>query len=542
MSRKTSNRKILNKIMKKVVSFTENRYRKITDSYSKSEIYKQCLPHLNSYGRVKMKHTNSKLLWQTIAKAKIPPSTVINKPVNYVQSFSGFTCEIRIGNSWSRVAPQSLVIRLSISFPPSDLTTDATNSIVFDVLSNIFIAYWIQGIRLVSVFGSSNPEYDGLYIQLLTCSAASSQYYENTIVTINNASCVYLADNRNERLFEVMSTSSADDCFVPATVREEIDLLISNETSHIQTFATTTIESKFYGMNQKLDKTGGTLTGNIEVKHNGNGTTNGPTIAVEYNNGSTRSNLSLQAATNGMNGLFSNSLSSPDWLIQESNVSGYAYTRATSAFTRSYEIKANADLNTFIPLIGLCSSCGFWYCSSNATVATLKNCPTTNAFCLRVERHAGYYQELTEYVTFNPRKFFRNYYNGSWGQWHEVSYNFLYKNNSNPSYTSKGIFVHIKRSNHSEISLLSKTKKSILGNSFSFPIGSNALSGWKLINTTVNFTNTTNIGNEIELTCSAQVLNSSNMVSYSVFLQNVADYDVIFPMIEIEVIFTFMKL
>lgn len=60
---------------------------------------------------------------------------------------------------------------------------------------------------------------------------------------------------------------------------------------------------------------------------------------------------------------------------------------------------------------------GFYYSPANATVATFANCPTSNAFFLMVGQHAGTYQRLVEYPTSNPRIFFRNFYNGSWGSW-----------------------------------------------------------------------------------------------------------------------------
>lgn len=60
---------------------------------------------------------------------------------------------------------------------------------------------------------------------------------------------------------------------------------------------------------------------------------------------------------------------------------------------------------------------GMYSCQSNATAASLLNCPTPNAFSLIVERHAGHGQTLTEYMTTGARKFYRNFYGGSWGAW-----------------------------------------------------------------------------------------------------------------------------
>lgn len=76
-------------------------------------------------------------------------------------------------------------------------------------------------------------------------------------------------------------------------------------------------------------------------------------------------------------------------------------------------IAANTDLNTI-------TQSGMYYCAANVTVATLTNCPTTNAFSLLVERHAGTKQTLTTYTTSSSSMWYRNYYNGTWGAWKVV--------------------------------------------------------------------------------------------------------------------------
>lgn len=63
---------------------------------------------------------------------------------------------------------------------------------------------------------------------------------------------------------------------------------------------------------------------------------------------------------------------------------------------------------------------GFYYCPANATVATFTNCPTSNSFFMVVGKHAGIYQEITEYMTASPKKYMRNYYNNAWGTWYRV--------------------------------------------------------------------------------------------------------------------------
>ena len=75
-------------------------------------------------------------------------------------------------------------------------------------------------------------------------------------------------------------------------------------------------------------------------------------------------------------------------------------------------LTANADLNTI-------TAPGLYSCPTNATSATLNNCPSASAFFMIVGKHAGIYQEVTEYAITNPKKYMRNYYN-NWGNWYRV--------------------------------------------------------------------------------------------------------------------------
>lgn len=79
-------------------------------------------------------------------------------------------------------------------------------------------------------------------------------------------------------------------------------------------------------------------------------------------------------------------------------------------------IPENANLNSYnIP--------GMYYCPMNATVATLDNSPTNQAFSLLVEIHAGYKQTLSEYNASTPAKTWtRNFYKGAWGPWRQLAY------------------------------------------------------------------------------------------------------------------------
>lgn len=63
---------------------------------------------------------------------------------------------------------------------------------------------------------------------------------------------------------------------------------------------------------------------------------------------------------------------------------------------------------------------GFYQCVENAIAATLTNCPTTNAFYMTVGKHAGTYQEIVEYTTTAPKRYMRNCYENTWGEWYRV--------------------------------------------------------------------------------------------------------------------------
>lgn len=77
---------------------------------------------------------------------------------------------------------------------------------------------------------------------------------------------------------------------------------------------------------------------------------------------------------------------------------------------RPERIVANTDLNTI-------QDVGFYYCPLSADAGTMLNKPTSSAFSLRVEHHAGRRQILTEYMTSGWKEFSRNMYSGTWGEW-----------------------------------------------------------------------------------------------------------------------------
>ncbi|MDL2259148.1 pyocin knob domain-containing protein [Eubacteriales bacterium OttesenSCG-928-K08] len=98
-------------------------------------------------------------------------------------------------------------------------------------------------------------------------------------------------------------------------------------------------------------------------------------------------------------------------------INGASFTGAANiTFGTLYPtaIPASANLNSY-------TQSGMYYCAANATVATLTNCPTTNAFFMLVGRHAGAFQMLVEYTTGSTTKiYYRNFYNTAWGTWKRI--------------------------------------------------------------------------------------------------------------------------
>lgn len=73
--------------------------------------------------------------------------------------------------------------------------------------------------------------------------------------------------------------------------------------------------------------------------------------------------------------------------------------------------------------LNTCTTPGMYYCPADATAITLVNSPTSHAFSLFIEKHAGVKQTVTEYMPDGTAKtWIRNYYSysGVWGAWTEV--------------------------------------------------------------------------------------------------------------------------
>lgn len=94
----------------------------------------------------------------------------------------------------------------------------------------------------------------------------------------------------------------------------------------------------------------------------------------------------------------------------QTQINGRAPTVHSHSGLASAAVPLNADLNSY-------TTPGQYHCGANATAASLKNCPTQNAFSLEVILHAGTLQRLTEYITASPKLYFRNQYDSVWGPW-----------------------------------------------------------------------------------------------------------------------------
>lgn len=82
-------------------------------------------------------------------------------------------------------------------------------------------------------------------------------------------------------------------------------------------------------------------------------------------------------------------------------------------------IPANADLNNY-------TTSGFYKCTLNVTAATIINCPTSYAFSLLVEQHAGTKQILTEYFSDGTAEcYWRNRYQTTWTAWARMALSIL---------------------------------------------------------------------------------------------------------------------
>ena len=127
------------------------------------------------------------------------------------------------------------------------------------------------------------------------------------------------------------------------------------------------------------------------------------------------------------------------------NGTANATINATVIHHGSIEITTpNQNLNSF-------TDPGWYYCSTNATAATLTNSPTDTAFTMFVSQHAGINQLLIEYMAnAAPHVFMRNYYADTWGSWYEI-----YHTGQKP--TASEIGAAASSHNHSAANITSGT-------------------------------------------------------------------------------------
>jgi len=65
---------------------------------------------------------------------------------------------------------------------------------------------------------------------------------------------------------------------------------------------------------------------------------------------------------------------------------------------------------------------GFYRCNTNTLAQSLLNCPTTQAFSMTIETHAGAKQTITTYSTSGQVILTRNCYSNVWGAWRELAF------------------------------------------------------------------------------------------------------------------------
>lgn len=104
--------------------------------------------------------------------------------------------------------------------------------------------------------------------------------------------------------------------------------------------------------------------------------------------------------------------------------------------------KAGLDLNSII-------TAGFYHNPSSAIASTQLNCPTTMAYKMQVYGASSHMLAvLTEYIPVNPKRWFRNYYNGTWGKWYRM---YTEANNPTPAEVGLSNLKNVDQTNASNL-------------------------------------------------------------------------------------------
>ena len=115
-----------------------------------------------------------------------------------------------------------------------------------------------------------------------------------------------------------------------------------------------------------------------------------------------------------------------DWNQSDTTADDFIKNKPTNASASAAGLMSAADFKKINPQgiadntdLNSITADGWYYCSTNATVATLSHCPTDKAFYLEVHKHAGVYQHIVEYSDTGAKHFHRNCYHewGSWVEW-----------------------------------------------------------------------------------------------------------------------------
>lgn len=134
--------------------------------------------------------------------------------------------------------------------------------------------------------------------------------------------------------------------------------------------------------------------GVLSLEANGELTNNGVKVATISDNVSSATKLQFPRTINGV----------------QFDGTGNIEITANPTVNKIYE---NTDLNMLL-------TAGMYTCSVSASVLTLKNCPTSVAFSLVIEKHAGTKQTVHESVIAGQKTWERNFYSNKWGDWIEI--------------------------------------------------------------------------------------------------------------------------
>jgi len=177
---------------------------------------------------------------------------------------------------------------------------------------------------------------------------------------------------------------------------------------------------------EKVSKSGDTMTGDLKFGSTLIGVygkdKNGVQYPFVYDNGG---NFWIGASGSGSTGVHHTGggtyISGGEGYVYASRLIDGVRTNAIIIDTKNMGSQlvtifpSGADLDNY-------KTAGFYQCSSSSIAQGTLNCPTTYAFSLLVEKHAGAKQTITTYNTSGQIIYTRNFYNNVWGAWRELAF------------------------------------------------------------------------------------------------------------------------